>query len=496
MPRWNIAENNLPDNVLKAVLAVGDTAESSAQWQLVHAGNTRRVFCYRPAADGPAWLVKWSRRSTLGQWCRARLGRCSALQEAAATRMAEQKGLPVVAYDLVAMTSARHLPLQSLLVSRYIDGAKTLHESFLEHRHNAGALKPLLARLAQTAAQIHTSHVMHGDFTGINILLDQGGGLRVIDWAGARELETADPSDYYLLDIRKAIRAGLYAGLWAKDILFFLNAYLDLMRVPLRERSLWLDDYFGREVRRRQEKVVQGARTCLQAGRGTDVFRAGGYRVSLGRRKDRQAEKQAVIAALQGCGAGAAALQEHAWSAKAGSRGDSPLMHYWRMARALENNTANTQDGSSGHCAVAFAWKRFPVRKEKLFCRPPAGSAPLAKWLAGASTRREVLTAAGDLLRFLHRLQLGLARFEPATWFAVRNAGGAVELFTLDFQAYEFVSARDLEPPFVWLEILAVFCRQAPGRFQDLAVLLRAYGEGTIDRRLWDRCRALMLAVH
>ena len=85
---------------------------------------------------------------------------------------------------------------------------------------------------------------------------------------------------------------------------------------------------------------------------------------------------------------------------------------------------------------------------------------------------------------------MNLTRFDIRRWQLCEDSGGVPFLYTTDLDAFTFLHEKDFSIRFHWIlqwlphDIAAGLTRR------DLAVFLRAYCEGKIERNLWTFFRA------
>jgi hypothetical protein len=146
--------------------------------------------------------------------------------------------------------------------------------------------------------------------------------------------------------------------------------------------------------------------------------------------------------------------------------GDSPLLEHWRKANLVRAG------GLKEHGIAAYAVKKELFRiSEILIADSCEGFEPLPLLLEQKSSpwRSQMLEQAGQFLRHLYALDIGLERLQPERWSYLRNETGESRFVTDDPDAIQLFR-KDL-CTFSWL--------RGPGfrslGWRDLFHFLRGY---------------------
>ena len=488
MIRWRVIENSLPADVRTAVLRVDELAPYAPEWKLLRSGNTRSIYRYSPPErNGQSWLIKWGHNYNFRQTCNALFGPTDADREAEAMRRALEAGIPTVPPRLTATTPLWRQPLQTILVTEFIAGSRDLFTILKEIRCNATSVKQLLSDLAELLIRIHRACIVHNDLSATNVLLKKNGELYVVDLAKMR-FAIKEMGEFHR-DLTRIVIDLMAAGIATRDINSLLAYYVERMDMPAQSRRIILERVPEKALAACRRIAHRASRNSIRKSRTLDRFRYGGFRVfmvkghdalSAHRFIDRRHESPEDLDQQS-------TYYHHApfWSRK-----ESSLLRGWRMRRALHYS------GLGGDEAVAFAHRFGLKREELLICSWPQDGRSLRNGLAASSTRCHILKTAGHFLRRLHQMGMNLTRFDIRSWRLCEDASGAPFLFTTDFDAFTFLHEEDLGTRFHWILQWLPHAITAGLTKRDLAVFLRAYCVGKIDRNLWAFFEAATTVEH
>lgn len=473
MIQWRIIENKLPPEICKAVLRVDQRESGSSHWQLLRSGNTRSIYRYTPERNGPSWLVKWGHNYGSRKTLKAIYDDTDANLEANAVRRALKMGIPTAPVRLVARTPYWKPPLHTLLVTEFLEGAGDLLSVLKEARMHGNSVRSITSNLADLLIRMHRAGVVHGDFSATNVLLGKNENLYVVDLLNMDDAGE-DPLKIQR-DLIRIVRDLQSAGVAKYSILYFLKRYIDGRDIPLRSQPSFVDGVLDKARAQRQKIVHRASRNAIRKSRTLKRFRHRGFRVFMVKGHSDASVRKTIDAAHDTRNQPPISHYRVPFY----SKDSSPLLHAWKISRALQ------YAGLGGDEVIAFA-RRYGFRREDvLIYRWPREGRLLLDSLSDPARRRNALITAGRYLRAIHEIGINLNRLDMGSWRLSAGAEAGPILFTTQSGAFTFMQTDDLDTCFRWL---FAWLPQAPGvglGQRDLAVFLRAYGEGKIDRNLW-----------
>lgn len=225
-----ITLNELPYDVADGVLSIDEVTENSPNWQLLSHGRRSRSFKFTPKPNEPSWFVRWGYNYTLSHFRSALFGRDEATKDWRNVGHAQRCHIPVVRYRLLGVPRLIVGSLDTLLVTEYIEDAKTLSEYFSNEITNPLAIEETLIQYGELLANIHQNAIIHNNFSTENTLIKYDDATRLIttDWYDM-QVNRSDETAPFKKDLITPVQELLAIGYNRERIQSFLNAYTQRM---------------------------------------------------------------------------------------------------------------------------------------------------------------------------------------------------------------------------------------------------------------------------
>ena len=461
-----IIVNQLPPEVLDAVLRTDEVKENDPCWQLLRSGNTRRTYHYQPEQGKPSWIVKWGCRYTsLKKITGALTGRDQATLEWEKTKKAEECGLPVVPFSLLAVPKIQSGRLYSLLVSPYLEKSQNLIQFLSEQLDHPSLIQETLTQLGRIVSEIHEHDLLHRDLSLDNVLIQENDPwkLVIIDWFKMWSLPKRDNEKHWM-DLIAPLCDMIYTGVPESQRTAFLEGYA--------EKGRWLQGRFQEMLDKAKEArigIIRRAwKNCNWKSRGVIRYRYRGYSVYLLKGQDRETTNRFIDSEIN---------QPFPKTQSKSKEKDSEALERWRCANALRAS------GAIGHPVVSYAVrKRFSQIHEILVEEKQVPEDPVRGFLDSASpeSRRKMLRDSGYFLRRLHEVEMGVQAVSFEHWWVQSCQDKRFRFFTDNLDAIIPMQCKTFEERFAWVKNPDL---QSLG-IKSLLEFMKGYSEGHLDRPL------------
>ncbi len=433
MKRWRIQYNDLPSDVLNAVLCVDKLSGDPSQWRLLRSGNTRRVYHFTPEGSSASWVVKWGRLHTFSQSRRALFGKTEAEIEADAARLAIENGIPSPRPRLVAM--AWRPLLHTVLVTEFIPEAKDLASFFREKCCCSGEneIQSLLTGLATLLSDMHMKKLLHFDFSATNVLIDGGGNFNVVDVFKLKRVENVVGP--FNQDLHRIVVDLFKTPIGVAMIRRFVDDYARMTNLTEDNRAGFFERIQSNAIKSLNRLARRAANNCIRRARALERYRYGKYLVFMVKNAGRDRIEHAIDHA---CGKTEKrnGLTVNCEKRKPWPGRGSSLLHGWRMSRALD------AVGLDPYGAIAFARCGGMKKRDLLISARPASARPICEFPADGKIGGVVRRKKREYLDRLSRFEIGLSGFDPDDWLIDTDDVDSSSLFCRNVEAFRIVERR------------------------------------------------------
>ena len=222
--------NELPYDVADSVLSIDEVTEDTPNWELLSQGRHSRSFKFTPKPHEPLWFVRWGYNYSLSHLKDAFFGRDEATKDWRNVGHAERCHIPVVRYRLLGVPRLVVGSLDTLVVTEYIENARSLHDYFSDPTSNQLSIEEILIQYGELLASIHENAIIHNNFSLANTLIKYDDATRLIttDWYDM-QVNRSDETAPFKKDLITPIRELLELEYPPEGIQSFLSAYCKRM---------------------------------------------------------------------------------------------------------------------------------------------------------------------------------------------------------------------------------------------------------------------------
>jgi tRNA A-37 threonylcarbamoyl transferase component Bud32 len=221
-----IVLNELPDDVIDHVLCVDEVTQDDSHWRILANTAASRTFRFISKPGAPAWFVRWGFNYSWRHIKEAALGRDEATLDWQRTAEAERSGIPVARYRLLGVPRLITASMDTLLVTEYIESARSASDFIKQHAGNGLLAEDFLIQLGERLALIHACGFVHGNFSLDNVIVqyDDPSRLTITDWYKSRPA-SADDTRGFQRDVERALAGLALAGVRPEQAETFFNTY-------------------------------------------------------------------------------------------------------------------------------------------------------------------------------------------------------------------------------------------------------------------------------
>ena len=222
--------NELPNDVAEEILCVDEIRDDDSRWQLLSTTPTSRSYKFTPRPHARSWFVRWSFNYAWPHIRNAFIGRDEATQDWKNVGHAEHCRIPIVHYRYLGASRPYFGSLDTLVVTRYIEGTQNLQSFFKQETTYPLALEETLIQYGELLAHIHQQGIIHNNFHLANTLIQYEDATRlyVTHWYDMQQNNSGETAPLKK-DLVTPIRDLLTIGYTQEKIHSFLNAYTTKM---------------------------------------------------------------------------------------------------------------------------------------------------------------------------------------------------------------------------------------------------------------------------
>lgn len=222
--------NELPVAVADEILRVDEISEDTPHWTLLSASPTSRCFKFTPKSHQTSWFVRWGFDYSWAQVRQTLFGRDDATKDWRNVGHAERCRIPVVRYRFLGTPRLITASLDTLLVTEYVENARSLFTFFADESSNQLLVEETLIQLGELLADMHANAIVHNNFRLHNTLIQYDDATRLIptDWYDM-QVNRSEETAPFKKDLISPLRDLITIGYSRERIQSFLNAYAGKM---------------------------------------------------------------------------------------------------------------------------------------------------------------------------------------------------------------------------------------------------------------------------
>lgn len=218
--------NELPYDVAEEIQCVDEISEDDERWELISTTPTSRSYKFTHRHHATAWFVRWGFDYSWPHIRNAIFGRDEATQDWKNVGHAEHHRIPVVHYRFLGASRPWFVSLDTLLVTEYIEGTRSLQQFFEQETINRLAIEETLIQYGELLAHVHDQGIIHNNFNLDNTLIQYNDATRlyITDWYDMQKNKNGETAPFKK-DLLAPIRDFMHIGFSRDEIHSFLNAY-------------------------------------------------------------------------------------------------------------------------------------------------------------------------------------------------------------------------------------------------------------------------------
>ena len=227
----HITLNELPYDVADEILCVDEIRDDDSRWEIISTSPTHHSYKFTPKPNDSSWFVRWGFDYSWSNIRDAFLNQDQATQDWKNVGRVEHFRLPTVHYRFLGSPRPYLFSLDTLLVTEYIEGTRSLHNYFQDEANNRLAIEDTLIQYGELLSKVHEQGIVHNNFHLSNTIIQYNDATRlyITDWYDMQTNKSGGNTPYKK-DLLTPIKDFMSIGYSQEEIMSFLNAYC--VRMP------------------------------------------------------------------------------------------------------------------------------------------------------------------------------------------------------------------------------------------------------------------------